>query len=266
MAQFDIITASNKAYKLCWHSRAYLGKLALAPFLIKIACLVFAATFAEKGDTVAFLFFMLPALFAEGWMLAHFVRFQMLGQTWPFRPTGDFEADMSVLSVRARGVLGGTIVYVLIGMALGMITVFAQAYLMPYMSEDALKDPEAIPSYVGISCLFALAFMFWGFRLVWLYIPYALNGDAMTYLHRMRGAGTSVHMIGVWLICLLPFLLALQILAHVVAAPIGAAFGGAAGYFIMTIFVAAVDTAKGLVTTAGMTYGISEAFEQEEKR
>ncbi len=266
MAQFDIITASTKGYKLCWHSRAYLGKLALAPFLIKIACLVFAATFAEKGDTVAFLFFMLPALFAEGWMLSHFVRFQMLGQTWPFRPTGDFDADMGVLAVRARGVLGGTIVYVLIGMALGMITVFAQAYLMPYLSEDALKDPDAIPSYVGIGCLIALAFMFWGFRLVWLYIPYALNGDAGTYLFRMRGLGTSVHMVGLWLICLLPFLLALQIIGHLFVAPIDAAFGGAAGYFVMTVFIAAIDTAKGLVTTAGMTYGISEAFQNQEGR
>lgn len=266
MAQFDIITASTKAYKMCWHSRVYLGKLALAPFLIKIACLVFAASFAEKGDTVTFLFFMLPALFAEGWMLAHFVRFMKLGQTWPFRPTGDFDADMGVLAVRARGVLGGTIVYVLIGMALGMITVFAQTYLMPYLSEDALKDPEAIPSYVGFGCLFALAFMFWGFRLVWLYIPYALNGDAGTYLYRMRGVGTSLHMIGVWLICLLPFLLILQILANVVIAPLTASLGGAAGYFLMTIFVAAIDTCKGLVTTAGITYGISEVFERQERR
>lgn len=266
MAQFDIITASTKAYKLCWHSRSYLGKLALFPFLIKIACLVFAASFTEKGDTVAVLFFMLPALFAEGWMLAHFVRFQMLGQTWPFRPTGDFDADIEVLSVRARGVLGGTIVYVLIGMALGLMTVFAQAYLMPYLSEDALKDPEAIPSYVGIGSLAALVFMVWGFRLVWLYIPYALNGDARSYLLRMRGIGTSIHMVGVWLICLLPFLLALQIFGHVVAAPIGTAFGGTAGYFAMTVLLAAIDTGKALVSTAGITYGIREVFERPEKR
>src|SRR5687768_12463602 len=104
MAQFDIITASTKSYKTCWQARPYLLKLALPPFLIKVACLVFAAAFAEKGETVSFLFFMLPALFAEGWMLSHFVRYLQLGQTWPFRPTGDFDADMGMLSVRARGV------------------------------------------------------------------------------------------------------------------------------------------------------------------
>jgi hypothetical protein len=263
MAQFDIITASTKSYKTCWQARPYLLKLALPPFLIKVACLVFAAAFAEKGETVSFLFFMLPALFAEGWMLSHFVRYLQLGQTWPFCPTGDFDADMGMLSVRARGVLGGMIVYVLIGMALGVITLFAQQLLTPYLSEDALKDPEAIPAYIGVGSLFALAVMFWGFRLVWIFIPYALNGDAGTYLYRLRGLGTSLHMIGVWVICLLPFLLILQIGASVVDAVLGT---GPVGYFVITILVAAVDTAKAFTTTAGITFGIREVFERQEAR
>ncbi len=265
MAQFDIIAASSTAYKSVWASRHYLAKLALAPFLIKSACLVFASAFAG-GQTTAFLMYMLPGLFAEGWMLSHYVRFHVLGQTWPFRPTGNLEEDMAVLRVRARGVLSGTVVYVLIGMALGMMTMLAQAYLMPYVSKEALESGAAIPASVGIASALGLGFMFWGFRLVWLYIPVALNSDARFYLFRMRGFGTSVSMIGVWLLCLLPFLLVLQILAGVVAVPIGALLGSSAGFFIMTLMVAAADTVKSLIVTAGMTNGMREIYQREDAR
>ncbi len=265
MAQFDIIAASRKAYISVWASRQYLAKLALAPFLIKSACLVFATAFAG-GETTTFLFFMLPALFAEGWMLAHYVRYHVLGQTWPFRPTGNMEEDMAVLRVRARGVLSGTVVYVLIGMALGILTVLAQAYLMPYVSKDALESGAPIPAPVGIASALGLGFMFWGFRLAWLYIPIALNSDARYYLFRMRGFGTSVSMIGVWLLCLLPFLLVLQLMAGVVAAPIGAVLGESAGFFVMTLIVAAADTAKTLIVTAGMTNGMRDVYARDEGR
>ncbi len=265
MAQFDIIVASSKAYKSVWASRQYLAKLALAPFLIKAACLVFASAFAG-GATSAFLLFMLPALFAEGWMLSHAVRYQVLGQTWPFRPTGNLEQDMAVLRVRARGVLSGTIVYVLIGMALGTLTLLAQIYMMPYVSKEAIESGAPIPAPVAFASVLGLAFMVWGFRLAWIYIPFALNSDARYYIFRMRGFGTAISMIGVWLLCLLPFLLILQILAGVVAAPIGALMGETAGFFAMTIIVAAADTAKSLIVTAGMTNGMRAIYEREEGR
>jgi len=263
MAQFDIIAASTASYKACWQNRHYLAKLALAPFLIKTCCLVFATSFGQD-NTTSFLMYMLPALFAEGWMLAHFTRFQVLGQTWPFRPTGDRDADMGVLRIRARGVLSGMVVYVLISMALGLLTVFAQQYFGPYISEEALKSGAAIPTHVALLSVLLMAFMFWGFRLLWLYIPTALNSSSSYYLFRLRGLGTSLHMIGVWVICLLPFLLGMQIVATIVAVPIGALLGKAAGYFAVTIVAAAVDTVKSLVVTGGMIYGIRELYGREE--
>lgn len=264
MAQFDIIAASTASYKTCWQNRHYLVKLALAPFLIKICCLVFATSFAGEDDTAAFLFYMLPALFAEGWMLAHFTRFIVFGQTWPFRPTGNRDADMGVLRVRARGVLGGMVVYVLTGMVLGILTVFAQRYFGPYLSKDALEAGAEIPAQVAVVSFFMMGLMFWGFRLLWLYIPVALNGSAGYCLFRLRGAGTSLHMIGAWVICILPFLLGIQILAAVVAVPVAALLGKAAGFFAVTVLAAAADTVKTLVVTGGMIYGIREIYERED--
>lgn len=264
MAQFDIIAASTASYKTCWHNRHYLARLALAPFLIKTCCLVFATAFAGEGDAAAFLFYMLPALFAEGWMLAHFTRYIVLGQTWPFRPTGNRDADMGVLRIRARGVLGGMVTYVLITMALGLLTVFAQNYFGPHISKDALESGAKIPTQVAIVSLLMMGGMFWGFRLLWLYIPIALNSSAGYCLFRLRGLGTSLYMIGAWVMCILPFLLGMQILAAVVAVPVGALLGKAAGYFAVTIVAAAVDTIKTLVVTGGMTYGIREIYGREE--
>jgi hypothetical protein len=263
MAQFDIIAASAASYKTCWQNRRYLAKLAFAPFLIKTCCLVFAASFAGEGDTTTFLFYMLPALFAEGWMLAHFTRFIVLGQTWPFRPTGDRDADMGVLRIRARGILSGMAAYVLINMTLGLLTVLAQHYFGPYISRDTLETGAEIPAPVAVVSLFMLGAMFWGFRLLWLYIPVALNSSPGYCLFRLRGLGTSVHMIGAWVICILPFLLGMQILAAVVAVPVGALLGKAAGYFAVTIVAAAVDTVKSLVVTGGMTFGIRDIYTRE---
>lgn len=259
MAQFDIIAATRNAYVSAWATRQYLGKLALAPFLIKACSLVFATGLSD-GNTTVFLLYMLPGLFAEGWMLAHYVRYLALGQTWPFRPTGNMEEDLAVLRVRARGVLSGMIVYVLIGMAIGMLTVAAQTYLMPYVSKESLDAGASIPAHVGIASAFALGFMFWGFRLVWLYIPLSLNSDARFYIFKMNGLGTSMNMIGVWLLCMLPFLLVLQLFAGLIATPIGALLGNTAGYFAMTLMVAAADTVKSLIVTAGMTNGIREIY------
>lgn len=265
MAQFDIIAASREAYKSAWESRHYVAKLALAPFLIKSACLVFASAFAG-GDTMAFLLFMLPALFAEGWMLSHYVRYLVLGQTWPFRPTGNMEDDMAVLRVRARGVLSGTIIYVLIGMALGMMTLLAQIYLMPYVTKEAIESGAPIPAPVGIASALGLGFMFWGFRLAWLYIPFSLNSDARYYFFRMRGFGTTVSLIGVWLLCLLPFLLLLRVFAGVIVAPVGLLMGETAGFFVMTLMVSAADTVKSLMVTAGITNGMRELYARDEGR
>ncbi len=267
MAQLDIISAASQAYKVSWAGRRYLLRLAAVPLLVKFACITLASSFAggEDGSYLRFMLIMVPALITVGWLLSHYVRFLVLGHTWPFRATGDMDADLAVLSVRARGVLGGMIVFPLITMARGLRLAVVGEYLGPFMPAASGAPPD-VPGYMGIISVLMLAFLFWGFRLLWLYIPYALNIDGWTYLSKIRGASSSLSMIGIWLVCFLPFFLGLRLLAVVVAEPVGVALGSGAASFIALMLTVIADTLKSIVTTAGMTFGIQQMFGPKEQK
>lgn len=271
MASFDVINAAGNAYLSSWNARHYLVRLAFAPLALKLLCYVMAWAFSrgEEGDAyshyMTFMLIMLPAFFAEGWMLSHYTRHLVLGQTWPFRPTGNMDDDLAVLKVRARGVLSGMIVFVLVNMVMGFLIAMAGQYMMPYVHLDGAADADKIPPYVGLVSLVSLVGIFWGFRLLWLYIPLALNIDALDYLRSVRGFQTSLYMIGVWLVCFMPFFLALRLIAGLTAVPFGMAFGETGAYFIMIIFTVLADTLKSIVTTAGITFGLREIFMKDNK-
>lgn len=259
MAKFDIIRAAGNAYKKTWASRQYLLRLAAVPLAIKLFCFTLASAYAggsetKDGNYMLFMLILVPALIAEGWMLAHYVRFLVLGQTWPFRPTGDVEADRAMLLNRARGVLAGMIVFVLINMAIGFLNDTVTRVMGPYMPIDG-ATPENIPTIIPLFSIVLLVFMFWGFRLLWLHIPFALNMEPKTYLSALKGAGSSVQMIGVWLLCFVPFIIVLKFVA-----PVFAAFPGQIGVFGVTVLSIILDTVKSIVTTAGITFGLQEIF------
>lgn len=261
MAHFDIITAASNAYKTGWNERRYLLRLAAIPFAIKLVCFTLAAGFAGDQDHyLRFMLFMVPALLAEGWMLAHFTRLIVLGHRWPFRPTGDMEADMNMLSTRARGILSGMLVYTLINLAMGFIVAIGTTFLKSYIPDGVSPDKADIPPQVTLLFMLFAGFMFWGFRLLWLYIPYALNMDGRDYLSRLRGLSSSLHMIGVWMICFVPFFLALRVLAGLFGGVAHAAFGDSAASFVILFLTVVTDTAKSIMTTAGITYGLQQIF------
>jgi hypothetical protein len=260
MAKFDIIAAASNAYKTSWRERHYLLRLAAIPFAIKLVCFVLAATFVGNGENyLRFMLIMVPGYLAEGWMLAHFTRLLVLGHRWPFQASGDFDADMAVLTVRARGVLSGMIVFVLVNMVIGLFMAIVGEYMMDYMPTDGGQAPE-VPGHIALLSFFMLGLMFWGFRLLWLYIPFAVNMNPMTYLRTMRGATSSIYMIAVWLVCFVPVFLVLRIIAGVLGGFAEAAFGSAAATFVFMMLTVVADTIKSLLITAGITYGLMEIF------
>lgn len=260
MAKFDIISAAGRAYQTSWSERRYLLRLAAFPFLIKLACIMLAGVLASEENFLRFYLIMVPAYLAEGWMLSHYVRFLTLGQRWPFRPTGDADADMEQFAGRLRGVLSGMIVYALINMAIGLFTVVATYYLAPYMPSAPNEKIAQVPPGVALFSLLSIVFLFWGIRLLWLYVPFAMNFGAKGYLHILRGLNTSVYMIGLWLACLLPFFILLQLAVSLFAAPAEAAFGTGAGDFVILLLGVVTATLKGIVVTAGVTYALTEIY------
>lgn len=260
MAKFDIINAAGNAYQTSWAARRYLLRLAIVPVALKLLCFTLATMYATGGDGhegnyILFMLIMVPALLAEGWMLSHYVRFIVLGQTWPFRPTGDIESDRAMLSTRARGILSGAIMYVLINMAIGLLSDFAMRVMGPYVSMDGTVNPENIPPAIPMLSIVLMIGMFMGFRLLWVYIPFALNMEIKPYLHALRGVSGALALIGTWLLCFVPFVLVMKFVG-----PVFAAIPGGAGVFLVTLLSIILDTCKGIVTTAGITFGLREVF------
>ncbi len=271
MADFDIISAASKAYKKSWEARSYLYRLAAVPLALNLICLTLALTFAGGGDSkpdnhLLFLLIMLPALAAEGWMVSHYVRYLILGHLWPFRASGNLDPDLAALRIRARGILGGMVVYILINMVIGLLSKFVLQYMAPYMPPEGSNAPVDVPGHVVALSFALLVFFFWGFRLVWLYIPYALNMDAKAYIQRLKGFSSSMPLIGVWLLCLLPFLLAPFLVMSVFGQMLQAVFGMGAVAAIGILVSVVADIGKLLVTTAGITYGLQEIFAKPERK
>lgn len=263
MAGFDIINAAAQAYKTTWEARAYLVRLALVPFFLKLVCFTIAVSVTDGengGGYLRFMLIMVPSLIAEGWMLSHYVRFIVFGQTWPFRPTGNIENDLAVLKVRARGVMGGMIVFVLINLALGFLMAVVGQYLGPYLQADGGTPPQ-IPVGIALFSFVMMGAMVWGFRLVWLYIPFAVGMSGRDYLRGVRGVQPTVHMIAIWILCFVPFMFGLQLVLDVV----GTFPGQAVLSFVTIIFTVLADTLKGIVATAGLTYGLREMFTRKRK-
>lgn len=253
MANLDIISAAGSAYKKSWEARQYLLRLLAVPIALKILCYTIASQYAGESYLL-FMLILVPSLVAEGWMLAHFIRFLVLGQTWPFRPTGDDESDRAALAVRARGILSGMIVFVLINMAVGLLSHFVSIVMGPYMPVNG-TPPDNIPATIPMLSVALLVFMFWGFRFLWLHIPFSLNMDFKQFFLRVRGASLTVRLIALWLLCFVPFLLVIQIFAPLltVLPPDMARFG-------VTILSILVDTLKSIVTAAGMVFAFQQIF------
>ncbi len=262
MANFDIMNAASFAYRTVWVERSYLARLAIAPFIIKIVCYT-AAFSAGIGDNYLRLtLFLIPANFAEGWMLAHFIRLLVFKQRWPFVPSGNPEIDRLVIADRARGVIGGVIAFVLINMALGGLLAAVNA-IFPLQSLEAGAEQGAVdPMLAWLSFVFLIV-GFWAFRLVWLYIPMALNMSVKDYLYKLRGFSSSLSLIGVWILCFIPFFLLMQVATAIVlsaAMGTGASEVGQVGQFLIILLTVAIDTVKNLFCTAGILFGLREIY------
>lgn len=261
MAQIDIIDAAKNAYRMLWDERSYLMRLVMVPLAIKFICFGAVAALGEGGSYLRTILIMLPALLAEGWMLSHLARLPALGHRWPFRPSGNMDADLDALGRRSRGIMSGMIVYVLINMAMGLLFTAASGYFTPFLKEGA---EAAIPPQAALLSIVMLSFLLWGFRLAWVFIAYALGmTDLPRYLHVLRGVMTSIHFIGVWLLCFLPVYVLLAVFGGVIAPLLNAALGNGTAMVAAALIGVVADTLKAVLTTTGITFALLQVFRTE---
>ncbi len=261
MASFDIIDATGNGYRAVWVERGYLMRLALAPVLIKFACLVVIVFFEFQNAFLKQALILLPAYFAEGWLLAHLVRLIFLKERWPVRLSGKPQEDAALMEERSRGIMAAVLMYTLLKML--------QTGMLEMMLGASGGEPAPVPEQVGLEAfLLALAmlgFIFWAFRFLWLYIPLAVNYPLFSFVRALGGFSTSAYMFGTWLLAFIPFVMILAMVTSLLLTPYNdpseiPAFVD----FLMTFVQVILDTAIAVVTTATMAYGIQDLFRRLE--
>lgn len=201
--QFDIFTSARDGYVQTWTHREYLLKLATIPVLIKLIC--FFSAYALDVDQTKFSYplMMLPAYFAEGWLIAQFLRTMITGETWPIKIEGDPEKHFQKHLTRARGILAAIITFVLISILHGglMVTVLDMRESMLAQTQDGNYSGDPLMVFVGFAGIFACL---WAFRLFWLNIPMLVLMPVKTYLKALPGLMPSLHMLATWLLAIIP--------------------------------------------------------------
>jgi len=261
MASFDIIEAAGKGYFLIWRERRYLIRLALVPVLLKFTCYMTVLGLGWQANMIRYSLVMLPRYFAEGWLFAHIIRLIFFQQRWPFRPSGNAVEDMRALEDRARGVTAGTLCYVVIKfisgglLALGTLGVPAEG-----PAKDAVPLSAAEPGLLAFVVSVLLVFAaIWALRLMWLYIPAAINYSLIACLRKLNGFTSSLYLLGTWMICYIPlFFTTLLIMDVFMQGWQGQedSFGALLSGYIANLFYIVVDTLIGMISTAGIAYGL----------
>ncbi len=175
--------ATGYGYHRVWRERAYLLKMAIIPLLIKFACTIAVFAMGIEDNFLRQGLVMLPADFAEGWLLAQFLRTLLTDERWPIvLDKMPDERMMSRLLTRARGIVSATLIYVLVSMA-GNIMLFGSFAMLGDSAFGPLKDAEnrdvagdavrqsenidALGTVMFVPSVLALIGLIWAFRLFW---------------------------------------------------------------------------------------------------
>ncbi|MEM6811574.1 MAG: hypothetical protein AAF549_03810 [Pseudomonadota bacterium] len=259
MANFDIISAAGYAYEKSWKERNYLAKLVFVPFVIKTILYILALNIFEPDDILKLTLVMLPAYFVEGWMLSHWVRTLLTDHRWPFVPSGDLKKDQMKIEERAKGVLAGTLSFVVINFL--MAGFFAAVFFV--MPPD--MDPEQADALYGSFALGVIIIMFVLFRFTWIYIPAALNIPLKKYIHLTNPVMFTLSLIGVWLVCFIPPMMIMQLVASIGLSATGAE-SETVGVNVFEAFLRVFfDTVKNIIVTAGVAFAFQQVLNPPKK-
>lgn len=260
MKGFDLIDSASFGYKTVWQERKYLIRLAMVPVLIKLISTVVIFSLGYEDDYIKQGLISLPAAFAEGWLLAQFLRTLLMQERWPIMVSDPItDSQMSALLLRARGIMASTILFALITfLAYG----FKEIYLVFYNMSGGNLEPDsaaaeqaaANPIYLIPAFLLIVASV-WVFRYMWLYIPAAVLMPLGEFLKKIGGIMASIRMMGVFLVSVMPCMILAVLVSNIVAAIVGGADSDI-GRFSLVIVSVIFETLISVLTTAAMAYAL----------
>ncbi len=271
--EFDIMDSAGYGYYRVWVERAYLFKLLLIPFLIKLACTISVLVLGYENNILRQGLILLPGDLAMGWVLAQYLRTLLKNERWPtVLPIDMDEKILDQLLLRARGIVASTLSYVLIALA---------AYVLRYsmfgqFSGDASGTPEdgmetilsATDSKtpIDINPLFFIPFavggvaLFWLFRLMWVYIPFSVLMPLNAYLKALGGFMASFRMMALFFCSMAPVMFITVMLSRVVFNILGGGSegGGDVSQFLVVLLAVMAEMLVALVTTGSFVWAMRE--------
>ena len=257
---FDLIDSAGYGYLRVWRERQYLMKLATFPLLIKFMSLV---AVSALGLQTAFLrqgLIMLPASFAEGWVIAQFMRTLLMQERWPMTlpPKPHTIQTLAPLFHRARGVVASTIVYVLLIMGMFVIKAIILS-LLEGLPQEATGGSETQPDIrLLMPVLLIMGLMIWAFRFFWIYIPISVLMPLRDYARKTTTPLMSGRLLCLWLMCYVPGMVAVMMITAALLRPYGEQLGSAPSIVGLTlIFIHALfDMVVTLIASTAIAFAL----------
>ena len=253
MAGFDFMVAAHHGYRTVWDNRSVVMRLAALPLFIKLGCVAAILFMGYENEVLKHGLMMLPAYFAEGFMLAYIIRVLYSGD--------HLGGDVRQARRYFDDVLAAMIVFVLIKLLLAMLLGLAtSSFPEQISSEDDLQlSGNAVASILGF-----FAFLIWAFRFLWLYIPLAMGIRLRDFVKRIESFSITFPMLGCWFVCFMPLAFAALALSQILFSflPQGGA-NDQLNLLLLSSLQAVLELGISIITSVAMAHGFKVLMERK---
>lgn len=216
MTQFHFIDATVHGYQTVFSNYKFYARLIIIPLIVKISCLYLIHIFDLIDNPLRQGLILLPSYFVDGWLMAHAVRFAVLGDR-PLSMTGydPNKITPEYLDHKARAVMSCIGSFVL---ACLLFAMFKGVLINP----DLVKEIEATPNQADsglLDFIIALALLYatvWLTRYLWIYIIFALGLSARQFYKANKNILVSIEILASYFMALAPLLLLSAITSEIV--------------------------------------------------
>ncbi len=261
MNDFDYVNAVTKAYKFVWAQCMIIFAMAMVPLAVKVVNYMIIETLGMSENHMRQGLLLLPAFFVEGWLIARLIRFAVQGERIEQHLSGDPALDLRRFEGHMRAVTASMIVFVLIKLAMSL-------FIGLFMSEQAKlvsEMPADAPEYTVSSIVMGfgiIGILLYAFRLLWLYVPLALEIDLREFLVRIRAFTSSMYMFAIYVLCFVPLALLMMMLLNAAANMMNITSGEETQMYryVAIAIQTIIDTVLTICASIAMAFGVQALY------
>jgi hypothetical protein len=251
---FDFMAAANHGYVAVWENRHVILRLAALPLFITLGCVAAILFMGYQSDVLKHGLMMLPAYFAEGFLVAYIIRVLYSGD--------HLGGDVKQARRYFDDVIAAMIVFVLIKLALAVLLGLTMSTL-PENVTDA--ETVEISGNAVLSLFGFFAFLVWGFRFLWLYVPLAMGIPLKSFIKKIESFSITFPMLGCWFACFIPLMFATLVLSQILLSflpPLDGA-NGQLSLLLLSSLQAVLELVVSIIVSVAMAHGFKVLMDQK---